>query len=93
MTNYESMIIISPTLKEDESKKENEKITSFIEKNGGEIEKTDDWGKRRLAYEINKQADGYYFINHFKYDTAKIAELERTYQLNENVIRYNILAN
>ncbi len=90
LKKYESMIIIVPTLTEDDSKQELEKINSFIKKNGGEVLNTDDLGKKRLAYKINDFNEGYYFVNYFNFDTAKVSELERMYKLNENVIRYNI---
>ncbi len=90
LNKYESMIIIVPTLTEDDSKQELEKINSFIKKNGGEVLNTDDLGKKRLAYKINDFNEGYYFVNYFNFDTTKVSKLERMYKLNENVIRYNI---
>ena len=90
LKKYESMIIIVPTLTEDDSKQELEKINSFIKKNGGEVLNTDDQGKKHLAYKINDFNEGYYFVNYFNLDTTKVSRLERMYKLNENVIRYNI---
>ncbi len=90
LKKYESMIIIAPTLTEEDSKQELEKINSFIKKNGGEVLNTDDLGKKRLAYKINDFNEGYYFVNYFNFDTTKVSKLERIYKLNENVIRYNI---
>ena len=84
------MIIIVPTLTEDDSKQELEKINSFIKKKGGEVLNTDDLGKKHLAFKINDFNEGYYFVNYFNFDTTKVSELERMYKLNENVIRYNI---
>jgi len=92
LKKYESMIVIAGTLGEEDAKKENEKIISFIKKSDGEIIKTDEWGKRKLAYEIKKLKEGYYFINYFNYDTSKTYDLERYYRLNEKIIRYNILS-
>ena len=90
LNKYESMIIIVPTLTEDDSKQELEKINSFIKKNGGEVLNTDDLGKKRLAYKINDFNEGYYFVIYFNFDTNKVSKLERMYKLNENIIRYNI---
>ena len=90
---YESMVVFSPSLSDDAVKEENEKILSFIEENNGEILKTDEWGKKTLAYEIKKFNEGYYFLNYFNLESAKTHDLERTYRLNENIIRYNLLAN
>ena len=89
--NYESMVIISPSVGEDGAKKENEAIVKFITKLGGELIKTDEWGKRELAYEINKVREGYYFINYFKLDPSKVKKLQDKYRIMDNLMRYNIL--
>ncbi len=90
---YESMVVFSPSLTDEALKEANEKILSFIKENGGEILKTDEWGKKTLAYEIKKFNEGFYFVNYFNLEPAKTHDLERTYRLNENIIRYNLLAN
>jgi small subunit ribosomal protein S6 len=92
MKKYESMVIIIPSISEDDAVQENEKLLSFIEKNGGEIVKTEKWGKRKLSYEIKKYKEGYYFVNFFSLDPNRISEFENEYRINENIIRYNILA-
>ncbi len=92
VNKYESMVIIDPVLSNDETLKENEKITNWITENGGEIIKTDNWGKRQLAYEINKKKEGFYFINYFTMDAKKAIEMERFYRLNEKVLRFNLLS-
>ena len=89
--SYESMIVIVPTISEEDAKKENEKVLSVIQKAKGEIVNTDEWGKKKLAYEIQKHKEGFYFVNYFKMDADLITELDRTYRLNENIIRFNIL--
>jgi len=91
LNKYESMVVITPTLSEENAKKENELIKDFINKNGGESLNSDEWGKKRLAYQINKFKEGYYFINYFTLDAAKLTELDRFYKLHEHIIRYNIL--
>ncbi|MBT3756678.1 MAG: 30S ribosomal protein S6 [Candidatus Cloacimonetes bacterium] len=91
LNKYESMVVIAPTISEENAKKENESIKDFIKENGGEVIKTDEWGKKRLAYQINKFKEGYYFINYFTLDVTKVNELDRFYKLNEYVIRNNIL--
>ncbi len=90
---YESMVVFSPSLTDEALKEENEKILSFIKDNDGEILKTDEWGKKTLAYEIKKFYEGFYFVNYFNLEPAKTYDLERIYRLNENIIRYNLLAN
>jgi|SRR5690554_1483148 len=91
INTYESMIILNPDFSEEELQAENEKILNLIKSLGGEFLKTDDWGKRNLAYEIKKKREGYYLINFFRLDTKKITELENQYKLNENILRYNLL--
>jgi len=88
---YESMIIVSSEVGEEEAKKENEKVISLVNDNDGEIIKTDDWGKRELAYEIQKKKEGFYFINYFKAGPETIKKLEKYYRINEKIIRYNML--
>jgi|AntAceMinimDraft_16_1070373.scaffolds.fasta_scaffold05385_6 small subunit ribosomal protein S6 len=91
LNKYESMVVITPTLSEDNSKKENESIKNFIKENGGEILNTDEWGKKRLAFQFHNFKEGYYFINYFTLDATKVTELDRFYRLHEYVIRNNIL--
>ena len=91
LKNYESMIILQPTLTEETSKQQNEKILEFVKNNGGEVVNTDEWGKKRLAYEILDVDEGYYFVNYFSFDPAKITDYERELKLDENVIRFNVL--
>ncbi len=91
MTKYESMIVINPDLSEEELNTENEKILNLIQSRAGEVIKTDNWGKRMLAYEIKKKREGYYLINYFLIGTEGIAQLENHYKLNENILRYNLL--
>ena len=90
---YESMVVFSPSLTDKAVKEENERVLSFIKDIGGEIFKTDEWGKKTLAYEIRKFNEGFYFVNYFSLEPTKINELDRTYRLNENIIRYNLLTN
>ena len=63
-------------------------VKSNIEKNGGTIASTDDMGSRELAYEIQKNKRGYYFVIYFKAPSTSLIELERTYRINENILRF-----
>jgi len=92
LRDYESMLIFIPDFTEDEVKAANQEILDMITKNGGEIVETIEMGKRELAYEIKKLKEGYYFVNHYKLDPKVIKELEQNMILNENILRYNILA-
>jgi len=88
---YESMIILEPGLSMEEVQKENERIINLIKDNGGEVTKTDSWGKRFLAYPIQKKSEGYYLINYFSLDSLKVLQLEKFYKLNEKIIRFNLI--
>ncbi|HPR16895.1 MAG TPA: 30S ribosomal protein S6 [Candidatus Cloacimonadota bacterium] len=91
LKKYESMVIVSPSLNEDTAKQTNEEVHSFIKENGGEILNVDEWGKKRLAYEIKEVREGFFFVNYYTFDPANIAELERFLKLNDKIIRHNIL--
>ncbi len=86
------MIIIDPDLTEEDAVKENQIVLDLITSEDGEITETEKWGKRRLAYEIQKKREGYYFLNYFTVKAEGLPELERHYRLNEKILRYNILS-
>ena len=91
MNYYESMIILSPDLKEEQVNQENQKIAELIEKQNGSIEKTDYMGKRTLAYPIRKKGEGYYIVNYFNLPPTELGVIENHYKLSESILRYNIL--
>jgi len=86
--HYETMFIVKPTLTEEETQAQIATVRENIEKNGGEIVAVEDMGTRNLAYEIEKQKRGYYYVAYFKAPTDAITELERTYRVNEEIIRF-----
>lgn len=88
MTQYETMVLLSPDLEEEAVE---ERISSFekqISEGGGEILNVDRWGKKRLAYEINNQRHGYYFIVTYKSELKVIQEIERQLRLDEDSWRF-----
>jgi small subunit ribosomal protein S6 len=82
------MFIVKPTLTEEETQAQIETVKGNIEKNGGEIVACDDMGTRDLAYEIQKNKRGYYYVIYFKAPSESITELERNYRVNENIMRF-----
>jgi small subunit ribosomal protein S6 len=86
--HYETMFIAKPTLTEEEIQAQIELVKGNIGKNGGEIVSADDIGVRQLAYEIDKNKRGYYYVIYFKAPTDAILELERNYRINENILRF-----
>lgn len=85
---YEGMYIINANLSDDARKKALEKISHTIEAKNGEIHKVIDMGKRRLAYEIDKKREGYYYLLYFSINSCAISDLWKEYHLNEDLIRF-----
>ncbi|MBN2478593.1 MAG: 30S ribosomal protein S6 [Parachlamydiales bacterium] len=85
---YEGMYIINSNLSEEARKKALEKITKEIEAKKGKIEKVIDWGKRRLAYEIEKKREGYYYLIYFSIESTLLEQITKEYLLNEDLIRF-----
>ncbi|HCR74095.1 MAG TPA: 30S ribosomal protein S6 [Ruminococcus sp.] len=83
---YEAMAVFSLSSGEDAVKELVEKFKSVIEKHAV-LESVEEWGKRKLAYPINDEADGYYVIYSFEAKTDFPAELERRFNITENVLR------
>ena len=88
MNKYESLYVISAELSDEEIKSVVEKFAKVITDNGGEIEKIDEWGKRRLAYPINYQTEGYYVLVLFAAAGSVPAELQRNLKNDERIMRY-----
>ncbi len=86
INQYETIFIIDPTKTEEEISALIEKFKSLIEKNG-ELESVDEWGKRRLAYQINDLSEGYYVLINFKSSPDFPTELERVYGITDGIIR------
>ena len=86
VNSYETLFIVNPTIAEDDIKAAVEKFTALIAENGtvGEI---DEWGKRRLAYPIDDITEGYYVLVNFTSESSFPAELERRYNIDENIMR------
>jgi len=91
MNFYESLFIINPALDDTEVGKVVGKIEEFIKKGGGEILKVDNWGKKKLAYEVKKQKKGYYILLNFRIKPGIIGELERNLRLTDPVIKFLII--
>jgi small subunit ribosomal protein S6 len=90
MNNYEVLYVIDGTLSDETIKEQVAKFTDLVTANGGEIVQVDEWGKRRLAYQINYKSEGYYVLMNFKSEPDFPAELERNFGINEAIIRYMV---
>ena len=87
----EAMYVITPELEDDAVKGIIEKYTGIITANGGEIEKVDEWGRRRLAYPINYKTEGYYVLTTFAAASELPRELERNLNNDEGILRFLVV--
>ena len=87
MNKYESVIIINPSLEEQGIKDVITKFTDLINSDG-KVENVDEMGRRKLAYEIKKQSDGYYVVYTFEANPEFITELERIYRITDSVMKF-----
>lgn len=92
MRNYELSVVLFSTLSEEEKVATLEKVKELITRFGGEITNVDDWGKRKLAYEIDKQREGFYYFIQFQAEATTPAEIESRVRIMEQVLRYLIVS-
>jgi small subunit ribosomal protein S6 len=93
MRKYETIFILHPSLDEEAFKANVEKFKGVIENGGGVIENVDVWGKRKLAYEINKVNEGYYTLVNFNANPELPKELDRVFRISDAVVRHIIVKN
>ena len=91
MRHYEVMVILDPTLEERTVAPSLDQFLSVVKKDGGSVEKVDVWGRRRMAYEINKHIEGIYAVVDLQANPAAVLELDRQLNLNESVLRTKVL--
>ena len=91
MRPYEIMVILDPTLDERTVAPSLETFLNVVRKDGGSVDKVDIWGRRRLAYEIAKHAEGIYAVVDVTAKPETVTELDRQLSLNESVLRTKVL--
>ena len=91
MNQYEVMYVIDAALEDSARIEVINRFSDLVKKNGGEIDRVDEWGKRRLAYAINYKTEGYYVLMYVKAPAELPKELERNFQINDNVLRYLVV--
>ena len=91
MNKYELALVINAKIEDDARTDAIEKIKALIEKFGGEITNVDEWGKKKLAYEIQKMHEGFYYFIQFEADSQCPAEIERHVRIMDNVLRYLVV--
>jgi small subunit ribosomal protein S6 len=90
MRNYELAYIVDPDQDEQSLEALEERVKGWVVSAGGNVGKVDRWGKRRLAYPLNKQTEGFYFILSTEMPPGAGAMIERDLQLSEPILRYMI---
>ena len=91
MNKYEAMYIVTPEMEDEAIKGVIEKFSGIITANGGEIEKTDEWGRKKLAYAIDYKTEGYYVLVNFAAAPELPRELERNFRNDESILRYMVV--
>ena len=88
MSKYELTFVVNAKIEDDERAAVVDKCKALIERFGGTITNVDEWGKRRLAYEIQKMKEGFYYVVQFDAPTSAPAEIESRIRIMDNVIRF-----
>lgn len=90
MNKYESVVIINPNLEQESIKALIEKFSNLINTDG-KVNSVEELGKKKLAYEIKKQKEGYYVVLNFEANPALITELERNYRITDEVMKFIVI--
>nr|MCR4867555.1 30S ribosomal protein S6 [Lachnospiraceae bacterium] len=85
---YELAVVVSAKIEDEERAAVVDKVKAYIERFGGQISNVDEWGKKRLAYEIQKMHEGFYYFIQFEAEATAPAEIESRVRIMDNVIRF-----
>lgn len=88
MPPYELMYIVTPELDEEGVQHAVDRVNQLIQTNGGQIKKVTPWGKRRLAYTVKDQREGYYVVAEFDLEKNRVQEVERVLKISDSVFRH-----
>jgi small subunit ribosomal protein S6 len=91
MNYYESIFILNPELPPEQNEKTKETMSEIVRKQGGDIHVVDDWGVKKLAYDVKKHKKGHFVLMQFAGSAGIVQELERNYRVNDGVIKYMTL--
>ena len=89
MNKYELAVVVSAKIEDDERAQVIEKVKALVERFGGQISDVDEWGKKRLAYEIQKMREAYYYFIQFDAEATAPGEIEQRMRIMDNVLRYS----
>ena len=88
MNKYELAVVVSAKIEDDERAAVVDKCKALVERFGGNITEVDEWGKKKLAYEVQKMKEAYYYFIHFESETTTPGEIEERIRIMDGVIRY-----
>ena len=91
MKAYELLFFVAPTISDEDRVAVMKRIETTIAEGAGKVDNVDEWGKRKLAYEINGLTDGDYTLVNFHADPQNVAELDRVLRINDAVVRHMIV--
>jgi small subunit ribosomal protein S6 len=91
LRDYEILYVVRPDLDEEQVEAAVAKVSGLIETLGGQHERTNVWGKRRLAYEVDRLREGYYVLTEFQLDAGRVPEMESTLKISDTVFRHLIV--
>ena len=93
MNKYEMTVVVSAKIEDEERAATVDKCKAYIERFGGTVTNVDDWGKRRLAYEVQHMKEAFYYFIQFDADAKAPAEIESRVRIMDNVVRFLIVRN
>ena len=91
MNKYELALVVNAKIEDDARTATVEKAKEYVTRFGGTITDVDDWGKKKLAYDIQKMSEGYFYFIHFEAETTAPAEIENRIRIMDNVLRFLIV--
>ena len=91
MSKYELAVVVSAKIEDDERAAVVDKCKALIERFGGTVTNVDDWGKKRMAYEVQKTKDAFYYFIQFDAETSAPVEIENRIRIMDNVLRFLIV--
>ena len=91
MSKYELAVVLNAKIEDEDRAKALEKVKGYVTRFGGTISDVDEWGKKKLAYDIQKMPEGYFYFIHFEAETTAPAEIENRIRIMDNVLRFLIV--
>ena len=88
MSKYELAVVVSAKLEDDARAQVIEKVQALVTRFGGNVTEVEEWGKKKLAYDIQKMSDGFYYFIQFEAESSVPAEVEQNVRIMDNVLRF-----